>query len=377
MQPTDTADPDYYHKVVDCQWACPTHTDVPEYIRLIAQGRYADAYLVNRESNVFPGILGRVCDRPCEPACRRGRVEEKPVAICRLKRIAADGFTWTFTAVILAGVALGVVFVRRQQRLADPLIDLRLFSVPAFSASLGTYLMAIFVMFGVWLLIAQYLQLVLGLSPMKAGLWGVPSSIAFIIGSMTSPMLVRRFRPAIVMGGGMVVAVIGALVLTQVTPTSGIAIIVIGLTIMGLAISPVVTLATDLVVGSAPPERAGAASAISETGAEFGGALSIAMLGSIGTAVYRRTMATTVADGVAPDALEAARSTLGGAVSAVERLPSPAGAELLAAARDAFTQALSFTATISAVLALATAAIAVIALRGVPARGQSESVPAA
>jgi NADPH-dependent glutamate synthase beta subunit-like oxidoreductase/ferredoxin len=90
MKPTDTADPDYYHKVVDCQWACPTHTDVPEYIRLIAQGRYSDAYMVNRESNVFPGILGRVCDRPCEPACRRGRVEEKPVAICRLKRVAAD-----------------------------------------------------------------------------------------------------------------------------------------------------------------------------------------------------------------------------------------------------------------------------------------------
>ncbi|HWG75821.1 MAG TPA: FAD-dependent oxidoreductase [Steroidobacteraceae bacterium] len=90
MKPTDTADPNYYHRVVDCQWACPTHTDVPEYIRLIAQGRYADAYLLNRSSNVFPGILGRVCDRPCEPACRRGRVEDKPVAICRLKRIAAD-----------------------------------------------------------------------------------------------------------------------------------------------------------------------------------------------------------------------------------------------------------------------------------------------
>ncbi len=87
---TDTSHPDYYHRVVDCQWACPAHTDVPEYIRLIAQGRYTDAYLVNRQSNVFPGILGRVCDRPCEPACRRGRVEEKPVAICRLKRVAAD-----------------------------------------------------------------------------------------------------------------------------------------------------------------------------------------------------------------------------------------------------------------------------------------------
>jgi formate dehydrogenase (NADP+) beta subunit len=90
MQPTDTAQPDYFHKVVDCQWACPAHTDVPEYIRLIAQGRFTDAYMVNRHSNVFPGILGRVCDRPCEPACRRGRVEEKPVAICRLKRVAAD-----------------------------------------------------------------------------------------------------------------------------------------------------------------------------------------------------------------------------------------------------------------------------------------------
>ncbi len=90
MNPTDTADPDYYHRVVDCQWACPAHTDVPEYIRLIAQQRYTDAYMLNRQSNVFPGILGRVCDRPCEPACRRGRVEDKPVAICRLKRVAAD-----------------------------------------------------------------------------------------------------------------------------------------------------------------------------------------------------------------------------------------------------------------------------------------------
>ena len=90
MKPTDTTAPDYYHRVVDCQWACPAHTDVPEYIRLIAQGRYRDSYLLNRQSNVFPGILGRVCDRPCEPACRRRRVEEKPVAICRLKRVAAD-----------------------------------------------------------------------------------------------------------------------------------------------------------------------------------------------------------------------------------------------------------------------------------------------
>ena len=90
MKPTDISAPDYFHKVVDCQWACPAHTPVPEYIRLIAEGRYSDAYMVNWRSNVFPGILGRTCDRPCEPACRRVRVEETPVAICRLKRVAAD-----------------------------------------------------------------------------------------------------------------------------------------------------------------------------------------------------------------------------------------------------------------------------------------------
>ena len=96
MKPTDIAAPDYFHKVVDCQWACPAHTPVPEYIRMIAAGRHSDAYMVNWNSNVFPGILGRTCDRPCEPACRRGRVEEQnqtkpePVAICRLKRVAAD-----------------------------------------------------------------------------------------------------------------------------------------------------------------------------------------------------------------------------------------------------------------------------------------------
>src|SRR5438067_4558699 len=90
MEPTDIANPEYFHKVVDCQWACPSHTPVPEYIRLIAEGKYTEAYMINWDSNVFPGILGRTCDRPCEPACRRGRIDEEPVAICRLKRVAAD-----------------------------------------------------------------------------------------------------------------------------------------------------------------------------------------------------------------------------------------------------------------------------------------------
>ena len=90
MKPTDIRDPEYFHKVVDCQYACPAHTPVPEYIRLIAEQKYTEAYQINWESNVFPGVLGRTCDRPCEPACRRGRIEPEPVAICRLKRVAAD-----------------------------------------------------------------------------------------------------------------------------------------------------------------------------------------------------------------------------------------------------------------------------------------------
>jgi len=90
MNPTDITAPDYFHKVVDCQWACPAHTPVPHYIRLVAAGRYSEAYMINWRANVFPGILGRTCDRPCEPACRRGRVDDEPVAICRLKRVAAD-----------------------------------------------------------------------------------------------------------------------------------------------------------------------------------------------------------------------------------------------------------------------------------------------
>ena len=100
MQRTDVGNPNYYHRVVDCQWACPAHTNVPEYIRLIAQGRYTEAYMVNRHSNVFPGILGRTCDRPCEPACRRTRVDGKPVAICRLKRVAADNKESDITALL-------------------------------------------------------------------------------------------------------------------------------------------------------------------------------------------------------------------------------------------------------------------------------------
>jgi DHA2 family multidrug resistance protein-like MFS transporter len=290
-----------------------------------------------------------------------------------LKRIAAEGFGWLPMLIIIAGIAIGAAFVQRQQKLADPLIDLRLFREPAFSASLATYMLSVFVLFGISLITAQYLQLVLGLSPMQAGLWTLPSAGGFILGSMAAPLFVRRVRPAFVMGGCMAVSTLGFVLLTMVEGTSGLGLIVAGQVIMAIAIAPVVTLATDLIVGAAPPERAGAASAISETSAEFGGAVSIAILGSIATASYRTSMSDAVPDGVSPGVIAAARSTLGGAVAAAEKLPAQQGAELLGAAREAFARALQMTAGISAVLALATAIMAVGALRHVRAGRVAET----
>jgi DHA2 family multidrug resistance protein-like MFS transporter len=266
---------------------------------------------------------------------------------------------------IVAGLALGLVFVRRQQRLADPLIDLRLFRVPAFSASLVMYTLGTFVAFGSYVFIAQYLQLVLGLSPLQAGLWTLPSMAAFVVGSMLVPVVARHVRVANVMVAGLVLAAIGFAVLTQIDHGSGLAAIVIGSVIYSLGLSPVVILATDVIVGSAPVERAGAASAISETSSELGGALGIAILGSIGAAVYRVAMTDGVPVGIPFEASEAARGTLGGAAAVAERLPEYFAATLLAAARDSFTQALVLTAAISAALMIATAIMGAVALRRV------------
>src|SRR6266496_3668680 len=203
-----------------------------------------------------------------------------------LKQLAQDGLGWPPALSILAGLAVGVVFVRRQHRLADPLLDLRLFRHPAFAASLTTNLLSFFVGFGALLFIAQYLQLVLGLSPLAAGLWMLPSSGGFILGSLVTPLLVRRVRPAVVMAAGMALAAVGLGLLTRLDSTAGLTLLVTGSVVFSLALAPVDTVATDLAVGAAPPERAGAASALSETSAEFGGALGIAILGVIGTSIY-------------------------------------------------------------------------------------------
>ena len=281
-----------------------------------------------------------------------------------LKRIAEDGLAWVPVASIVAGLAIGVLFVRRQIRSANPLIDLRLFRAPAFSASLATYLFGTFIGFGAFVFIAQYLQLVVGLSPLEAGVWTLPWPLAFIVGSMLTPMIVRRIRASSVMVGGLVVAAIGFGLLTRLDGESGLAVVVIGSSIMSLGLAPVFILATDLIVGTAPPEQAGAASAISETSSEFGGALGIAILGSIGTAVYRSRL--VIPEAVPGEAAALARDTLGGAVAVAGSLPHDVAGELLRTARDAFASSFETAAGVSAAIALLTAITAAILLRRVP-----------
>ena len=292
-----------------------------------------------------------------------------------LKRIAEDGLGSLPALTIAAGLAVGVAFVHRQRNLADPLIDLRLFRVRAFSASLALYLLGTLVAFGAYIFIAQYLQLVLGLTPLQAGLATVPSMLGFVAGSMVVPMIARRVAPAFAMAGGLALAFAGFGVLTQIdrVGASGLAVLITGSVIYSLGISPVVILATDLIVGSAPVERAGAASAISETSSELGGALGIAILGSIGVAVYRGVMADGVPIGVPAEAAEVARATLGGAVAVAERLPDQLRVDLLGTARYAFAKAFQLAAAISAVIVLLLVPVAVVLLRRVRADAPPEA----
>jgi DHA2 family multidrug resistance protein-like MFS transporter len=287
------------------------------------------------------------------------------LAIYGLKQIAQNGVGWVPLVSIALGLAVGVAFVRRQKRLAAPLIDLRLFHIPAFSAALAAYTIATFVAFGVYVFIAQYLQLVLGLSPLHAGLWTMPFGAAFIVGSMVTPAIVRRARPAFVMAGGLAVSAVGFGMLTWVEGPSGLAILVTAFVVFSLGLAPVFTLTTDIIIGSAPPERAGAASAISETGSELGGALGVAILGSIGTAVYRGAMVNGVSNAVPREAAAAARDTLGGAVAVAAQLPLQLGEQLLATARSAFAQALELGALLSVAIVVATGVMTVILLRDV------------
>ncbi len=286
-----------------------------------------------------------------------------------IKRIAEDGPNGVSALCILLGLVIGATFARRQLRLADPLIDMRLFRAPAFSTSLAVNIIGVFVAFGMFLFMAQYFQLVLGMSPLEAGLWMAPMGGTFIIGSMLAPLVISRMRPGFVLAGGLMVTTLGYIMVGMAAGPGGFWLLIFGSIIFCLGLSPVFTLTTDLVVSTAPPERAGAAAALAETSSEFGGALGIAILGSLATAAYRSTMGAAVPPDLPPAAMETALNTLGGAMVVAVQLPPGPGAALLDAARQAFSQGFFLSVSACAVIALIGAILAGVMLRRVQIGG--------
>lgn len=254
-----------------------------------------------------------------------------------IKEVAAHGLKLIAPLAMLLGLAIGAVFVRRQRQLAHPFVDLSLFTSRPFRAALLLNLSGAFFIGGLYLFIAQYLQMVLGLSPLHAALWSLPSALAFIVGSGVVPLMAHRWQPRQLMTAGMTVAAAGFVLLLFIDASGPLLLVVASLALFSFGFTPVASLTTDLVVSSVPPERAGSAAALSETAFELGGALGIALLGSLGTAIYRAHM--QVLPGLDPAVAEAARATLGGAVAAAAELPA-AAPMLLDTARQAFTSAM-------------------------------------
>ncbi|MGO1050018.1 MFS transporter [Crossiella sp. CA198] len=279
-------------------------------------------------------------------------------AIYGIKRIAADGLGWLPVTAILLGLGFGLWFLRRQRR-PDPLLDLGLFRVPGFGTAILATTLTLFAIGGITLFTAQYLQTVLGYRPFVAALWGLPVFAGMAIGTALGPALARRFRSGLVIAAGLVVGAAGlSLLTTVVTDRSGLLAVVAGMTVTAVGLGLVTALANDLVLAAAPPGRAGAASALSETGTELGGALGMAVLGSIGIGlIYRGEITGALPPGLPAAAAEAARDTPAGAVAVAEGLTGAAGPALAEAARVAFVSGMQVTAAVAAAVLLAAAAL--------------------
>jgi len=285
-----------------------------------------------------------------------------------LKTVAQDGIGVVPLASLAVGLGVGAVWVRRQLTAADPMFDLQLFRITRFTTSLAINFLAIFLAVGYFLFVAQYMQLVLGLTPFEAALWSLPEAVAFIIGPNVAPRIVRRVRPAYLLAGGFAIAGVGLAILGSITASSpnGLALVVIASTIISIGLGPVFGLTTELIVGSAPPERAGAATGMSETGSEVGGALGLSLLGTIGLAIYRSGMTTDLPAGVPDAAAAAARDTLGAALEIASALPAELGAAVARIAQDAFVDGMQVAAIISVALSVVVAVVAFLGLRHIP-----------
>jgi MFS transporter, DHA2 family, multidrug resistance protein len=290
-----------------------------------------------------------------------------------LKELARHGWQPLPVVALALGVMFAVLFARRQNVLADPLLDLRLFTNPQFSTTLGGMLAVTMLSGATMVFIAQHFQLVDGLSPLQAGLALLPGMVTSIVSFQLAPLLARRVRPANLIGAGLAVTVGGLLVITQSSPASGPTVLMIGFAITCLGAGPLVGLGVNLVVGSVPPEKAGSASGVVQTGNEFGYALGIAVMGSIGTAVYRTHIADKVPSDVPAAAADAARDSITGAITGAGSLPEQLAAEVLTAAREAFTSQRHTVAAITAAVLTAVAILTVIQLRRVPPLGQAET----
>ncbi|MDI3403188.1 MFS transporter [Streptomyces cavernicola] len=271
-----------------------------------------------------------------------------------IKTLAEHGPGAEAAAAFGAGTLFAVAFIRRQHGLPAPLLDLRLFRHRAFTGALLTLLLGMIALNGVEYLLPQYLQAVTGLSPLAAGLWLLPGAAGLVAGSQLTPPLARRIRPAHVLAGGLFVSLAGY---TAMTATTGVVAPSLALAVIMFGVAPISVLGTVLAVGAAPDEKAGAAAATGQTAYDLGLALGIAITGSVATAVYR--------GGIPADAPPEAKDTLGAALAAAERLPA-GGADLAAAAREAFTSGLQTAATVSAGFALVTVAVVLTLLRRVP-----------
>ncbi|MBK1784381.1 MFS transporter [Prauserella cavernicola] len=295
-----------------------------------------------------------------------------------VKRIAEHGADWFAIGSIVAGLALGLVFVARQRALEHPMIDVRLFRKGEFGASIVTAMFAIFAVMGLSLVSAQYLQIVLGMRPLEAALWSAPSFAGMAVGTTAAAVLARWVRPGIIIASGLVLAAGGFTLVLRVGVDSGLATIVVAMGLIAAGVGAVAALATDLVVASAPPERAGSASAMSETGTEFGGALGLAVLGSVGVAAYRSEFAENAPAGLPPEAAAAAQDTLGGAMAVAGQLPGETGAGVVETAHEAFVSGMHTTSVIGGLILAAVAVFAAVLLRKVrPTSAREEPAPTA
>ncbi|MGW0394008.1 MFS transporter [Streptomyces sp. NPDC003042] len=285
-----------------------------------------------------------------------------------VKKLAESGPQTPYLAAIAAGAVFTALFVRRQKRLDTPLLDLRLFSNPVFTGALLTLLLGMMALNGIEYLVPQYLLAIGGLSPLAAGLWLLPGAAGLVLGSQLTPVFARRVRPAYVILAGLAVTLLGFWLST----VAGVVAVSLGLALVMFGIAPISVLGTALAVGSAPAEKAGSAAATGQTAYDLGLALGIAGTGSVAVAVYRDEVSAGVLAGIPAEALAAARDTIGGATDAAAGLPSALGADLVTAARDAFTSGFHTASLVSAGLVLLTAVAVAALLRRIPPIGTPE-----